>query len=223
MNILKKLPRKIKIIIIALPLLFLYTFICSIGYVTAISSDLCESVFRLHIIANSDSEEDQNLKYKVRDNVIAYMNTLCSNTNSKQEVISIANEHLEDFKKIAIDTIKTNGFNYDAQVEINNVFFPTKTYGDLSLPEGYYDALRIKIGNASGQNWWCVMFPPLCFVDVSTGIVPQESKELIKENLSDEEYGLICTGNNSKDNSDVKFKFKIIEILNHTKLITAKN
>lgn len=223
MNILKKLPRKIKIAIIALPLLFLYTLICSTYYVTAISSDLCESVFRLHIIANSDSVEDQNLKYKVRDNVIAYMNTLCSNTSSKEEVISIANEHLEDFKKIAIDTIKANGFNYEPEVEINNVFFPTKTYGDLSLPEGYYDALRIKIGNASGQNWWCVMFPPLCFVDVSTGIVPEESKELIKENLSDEEYNLICTGNNSESNSDIKFKFKIVELLNHTKLITAKN
>lgn len=223
MNILKKLPRKIKIAIILLPLLFLYTFICSISYVTAISSDLCESVFRLHIIANSDSVEDQNLKYKVRDNVIAYMNTLCSNTNSKEEVISIANEHLDDFKKIAIDTIKANGFNYETEVEINNVFFPTKTYGDLSLPEGYYDALRIKIGNASGQNWWCVMFPPLCFVDVSTGIVPEESKELIKENLSDEEYNLICARSNSENNSDIKFKFKIVEILNHTKLITAKN
>ena len=223
MNILKKLPRKLKIAIIILPLLFLYTLICSTYYVTAISSDLCESVFRLHIIANSDSVEDQNLKYKVRDNVIAYMNTLCSNTTSKEEVISIANEHLEDFRKIAIDTIKTNGFNYNATVEINNVFFPTKTYGDLSLPEGYYDALRIKIGNASGQNWWCVMFPPLCFVDVSTGIVPEESKELLKENLSDEEYDLICTGNNSQENSDVKFKFKIVELLNHTKLITAKN
>lgn len=223
MNILKKLPRKIKIAIIVLPLLFLYTLICSTYYVTAISSDLCESVFRLHIIANSDSVEDQNLKYKVRDNVIAYMNTLCSNSNSKEEIISIANEHLDDFKKIAEDTIKTNGFNYESQVEINNVFFPTKTYGDLSLPEGYYDALRIKIGNASGQNWWCVMFPPLCFVDVSTGIVPEESKELIKENLSDEEYNLICTGNNSGNNSDIKFKFKIVEILNHTKLITAKN
>lgn len=223
MNILKKLPRKIKIAIIALPLLFLYTLICSTYYVTAISSDLCRSVFRLHIIANSDSVEDQNLKYKVRDNIIAYMNTLCSNLNSKEEVISIANEHLDDFKKIAEDTIKANGFDYETQVEINNVFFPTKTYGDLSLPEGYYDALRIKIGNASGRNWWCVMFPPLCFVDVSTGIVPEESKELIKENLSDEEYNLICTGNNSKSNSDIKFKFKIVEILNHTKLITAKN
>lgn len=223
MNLLKKLPRKIKIIIITVPLLFLYTFISSVQYVTAISSDLCESVFRLHIIANSDSKEDQDLKYKVRDNVINYMNSLCSNTNSKEEVISIANEHLEDFKQIALDTIKENGFDYNVSVEINNVFFPTKAYGDISLPEGYYDALRIKIGNASGQNWWCVMFPPLCFVDVSTGIVPEESKELMKENLTDEEYNLICSGNNSEDNSSIEFKFKIVEMLNNTKLITAKN
>ena len=222
MNYLKKLPYKIKLFLFILPLLFIYTLICSISYVNAISTDLQKNVFRLHVIANSDSEDDQNLKLKVRDNVIKYMNTLCSKTTSKEEAIEIANAHLNEFKKIALNTIKENGYNYDVNISIDNVFFPTKTYGDISLPEGYYDALRIKIGKAEGKNWWCVMFPPLCFVDVTSGIVPDDSKELLKENLSQEEYDLICNGNSEDlNNTDITFKFKIVELLNNTKLMLA--
>lgn len=222
MNYLKKLPHKIKLFLFILPLLFIYTLICSISYVNAISTDLQKNVFRLHVIANSDSEDDQNLKLKVRDNVIKYMNTLCSKTTSKEEAIEIANTHLNEFKEIALNTIKENGYNYDVNISIDNVFFPTKTYGDISLPEGYYDALRIKIGKAEGKNWWCVMFPPLCFVDVTSGIVPDDSKELLKENLSQEEYDLICNGNSEDlNNSDITFKFKIVELLNNTKMMLA--
>jgi len=117
-----------------------------------------------------------------------------------------------------MQTIKSNGYNYDVEIEIDNFNFPTKTYGDISLPAGYYDALRVKIGKASGQNWWCVMFPPLCFVDVSTGIVPEESKELLGENLTEEDYLLI-----SENTTEIKFKFKIIEFFQKNNLFTAKN
>ena len=172
--------KKVKYSILILFLLFLYVTICAFSYVEAVSADIASSVFRLHVIANSDSKEDQNLKYIVRDNVLAYMNDICKDAKSKDEAIRIANEHLDEFKQIATNTIKENGFNYDVTVEIGNFSFPTKTYGDISLPSGYYDALKIKIGNADGKNWWCVMFPPLCFVDVSSGIVPDESKETMK-------------------------------------------
>ena len=222
MNYLKKLPYKIKLFLFILPLLFIYTLICSISYVKAMSTDLQKSVFRLHVIANSDSEDDQNLKLKVRDNVLRYMNTLCSKTTSKEEAIEIATIHLNEFKEIALNTIKENGYNYNVNISIDNVFFPTKTYGDISLPEGYYDALRIKIGKAEGKNWWCVMFPPLCFVDVTSGIVPDDSKDLLKENLSQEEYDLICNGNSeNQNNTDITFKFKIVELLNNTKMMLA--
>ena len=222
MNYLKKLPYKIKLFLFILPLLFIYTLICSISYVNAISTDLQKSVFRLHVIANSDSEDDQNLKLKVRDNVLRYMNTLCSKTTSKEEAIEIATIHLNEFKEIALNTIKENGYNYNVDISIDNVFFPTKTYGDISLPEGYYDALRIKIGKAEGKNWWCVMFPPLCFVDITSGIVPDDSKDLLKENLSQEEYDLICNGNSeNQNNTDITFKFKIVELLNNTKMMLA--
>ncbi len=211
--------KKVKYSILILFLLFLYVTVCAFSYVSAVSEDLANSVFRLHVIANSDSKEDQDLKYIVRDNVLAYMNELCSGVNSKEEAIKIAQAHKEEFRQIALDTIKQNGFNYDVSVEIGNFSFPTKTYGDISLPSGYYDALRIKIGEAKGQNWWCVMFPPLCFVDVSSGIVPDESKEVMKKDLSDEEFSLIS----NEDNSEISFKFKLIEFFQNAKIFTAKN
>lgn len=211
--------KKVKYSILILFLLFLYILVSAYSYVGAVSTDIQNSVFRLHVIANSDTKADQDLKYIVRDNVLSYMNEICKSVSSKQEAINIANEHLEDFKKIALDTIHENGFDYDVSIEIGNFSFPTKTYGDISLPCGYYDALRIKIGDASGQNWWCVMFPPLCFVDVSSGIVPDDSKEAIKKDLSDEEFSLISNENNS----EISFKFKLIEFFQNARIVTAKN
>lgn len=207
--------KKVKYSVLLLFLFLVYTFVCAISYVDAVSNDLSSSVLRLHVIANSDSVEDQNLKYIVRDNVLAYMNELCSNVSTKEEAISIASSHLEDFKQVAQDTITSNGLDYSVSVELGNFDFPTKTYGDISLPSGFYDALRIKIGEASGQNWWCVMFPPLCFVDVSSGVVPDSSKEQMKSNLSDEEFSLISS-------DDMDFKFKLVEFFQNLNILTAK-
>ena len=167
---------KLKNVIILIGLLFLYIFISAKSYATAVSNDLSEAVFRLHVIANSDSDEDQSLKLKVRDNLLEYMNTICSNCSTKQEAISIANEHKDDFQKIAEKTIIENGFSYSVKININNFYFPTKNYGDISLPAGFYDALRVEIGDAKGKNWWCVMFPSLCFIDISSGIVDENAK-----------------------------------------------
>ena len=210
---------KIGISITLILLLFLYTTINAISYVEAVSTDISNSVFRLHVIANSDSNEDQSLKYKVRDNLLKYMNNICSDCSSKQEAIDLVTEHKEQFKQVALDTIKKEGYSYNVKINIGNFEFPTKQYGDISLPAGYYDALRVEIGEAKGRNWWCVMFPSLCFIDVSSGIVPEESKEELQNILSDEEYSIIS------DNSDngIKLKFKLIEFFANNGLLTAKN
>ena len=192
----------------------IYVFICAFSYANAVSTNIADSVFRLHVIANSDTEEDQNLKYLVRDALIEYMNSISNKCISRQEAISIAESHQDDFYTIAHQIISDNGYNYDVNINIGNFAFPTKNYGDISLPAGYYDALRVEIGNANGQNWWCVMFPPLCFVDVSSGIVPEDSKETIKNNLPNEEYNLVT----NTQNADVKFKFKLLEFFQNIKL-----
>ena len=198
-------------------LLFLYVMLYSFSYANNVVSDLSNSLFRLHVIANSNCKEDQNLKYLVRDELISYMNTLCSNVSSKEQAIAIANEHLDDFQKIANEVISKNGFNYSAKVQIGNFAFPTKTYGDISLPAGYYDALKVELGKAEGKNWWCVMFPSLCFVDINNGIVPEESKEELQSSLLEEDYNLI-----SSNNSEYKLKFKIVELFENSKIFTAK-
>lgn len=200
-----------KIICLALFIIstFAFLFFSVSSYSKAVSNDLSSSVFRLHIIANSNSKVDQDLKYKVRDALLDYMNSISKGIDSKEEVIRISKNNLDTYKKIAENVISESGFSYPVSVEIGNFSFPTKVYGDISFPSGYYDALRVKIGESSGQNWWCVMFPPLCFVDVTSGIVPDDSRENLQENLSDEDFDII-----SKDNSVSNFKFKIIEFFN---------
>lgn len=208
---------KIGILIILSILLFLYTTICAISYVSAVSTDISDSVFRLHVIANSNSNEDQALKYKVRDNLLNYMNNICKNCTSKEEAINIVSKQQKEFKQVALETIKNEGYSYDVKIEIGNFEFPTKQYGDISLPAGFYDALKVEIGKAEGRNWWCVMFPSLCFVDISSGIVPEESKEELQNVLSDEEYAIIS----DNSSSSIKLKFKLLELFGKSNLIVS--
>lgn len=207
-------------ILLLLSLLAIFVFFSAYSYVTAVSKNISDSVFRLHVIANSDSDEDQALKLKVRDKLLEYMNSLCANTSSKEDAMRIANEHIDDFSKIAKDVISENEYDYEVEISVGECDFPTKNYGDVSLPAGIYDALRVKIGSANGHNWWCVMFPPLCFVDVSSGVVPEDSKELLEDTMSDEEFDLITESDN---NSEMNFKFKLVELFENFKLKLARN
>ena len=207
-----------KRLLILFVLLFIYAFICAFSYASSVSTNIQNSVFRLHVIANSDSEEDQTLKYIIRDNVLEYIKNISKNHHSKEDIIKLATENINEIQKIAENTILENGYNYSVKLNIGNFAFPTKTYGDISFPAGYYDALKIEIGNAKGQNWWCVMFPPLCFVNITNGIVPEESKEVIKENLSSEEYELV-----SENNNEINLKFKIVELFQNIGIKLAQS
>lgn len=208
--------KKLKIgrIFVILILLSLFILISAISYVDAVSNNIADSVFRLHVIANSDSKEDQELKLKVRDELLSYMNIISKDSTSKQEAMQIANEHKEEFTQIAKKVINENGYDYTVNIQVGKADFPTKYYGDITLPAGTYDALKVQIGEAKGQNWWCVMFPPLCFVDVSTGIVPDNSKQELKQSLDDEEYDLIS----KTDDNEISFKFKIVELFQNWRL-----
>ncbi len=210
---------KVKSAIILFLLLLLYIFICAQNYVQAVSTDISKNIFRLHVIANSNSNEDQSLKYKVRDNLLNYMNSICYDVASKEEAIAIVQNHKEEFQTIATNTIREEGFTYNVKINIGNFEFPTKTYGDVSIPAGMYDALRVEIGDAIGKNWWCVMFPSLCFIDISSGIVGEESKSLLEDNLSEESYSIVS----DTSNTIVKFKFKLLEFFGRKNLTTAKN
>ena len=184
-------------------LLFVFVMVNAWSYVSAVSSNISNNVFRLHVIANSDSDEDQSLKYIVRDAVIDYVRSSTSSATCKEELIQMLD--LYKIKDVAYNTVLANGYSYPVSVELGNFEFPTKTYGDISLPSGFYDALRVKIGSASGKNWWCVMFPPLCFVDESVAVVDADGKEMLKENLSKEEYEALFA------NGNVEAKSKVLE------------
>ena len=209
--------KKTKKLLSILILFIIYILFSLFSYSNAVSTEIQNSVFRLHIIANSDSKEDQDLKYKIRDALIEYMDSISKDISSKEEAIEIAKDNENEFYNIAQKVIYDNGFNYNVNIEIGNFSFPTKTYGDISLPSGFYDALKVEIGKANGQNWWCVMFPSLCFVDVSNSIVPEESKEELQSSLQEEEYNLI-----SSNTLEFKVKFKLVELFENAKIIMAK-
>ena len=200
--------QKIKTFFIIFLLFVLFLFVTFVSYASSVSSDLSNNFFRLHIIANSNSTEDQELKLKIRDTVISYMNTLDYNNLSKEQAINITEENLNNLKRLVEETIRDNGFKYSCNLEIGNYYFPTKYYGNISLPSGYYDALKINIGDAKGKNWWCSLYPPLCFTDVSAGVINDAGEGMLKNNLTDDEYLLITKGNEK-----IKLKFKIVEII----------
>lgn len=204
----------LKKILIIFILLLIYLFFYIFSYASNVSNSLENNIFRLHILANSDSLDDQSLKLKVRDNIISYLEKKCDNCKSKSDFINVTNSNLENLKTIAQNTILEHGFNYSVEIEFDNFYFPTKYYGNISLPAGYYDGLKVKIGNAQGQNWWCSLFPPLCFTDVSSGIIDKESEENLKENISEEEFSII-----SSSNGFYKLKFRLIEFLNEKNIL----
>ena len=144
--------KNFKKFVLIILLLFIYISICAFSYVNAVSANIQNSVFRLHVIANSNLDEDQSLKYLVRDRILEYINSISNNSNTKEDIIKIANDNLEEIKKIAENVVLENGYSYPIKVSIGNFAFPTKTYGDISFPAGFYDALKVEIGKAEGRN-----------------------------------------------------------------------
>ncbi len=125
-------------------------------------SELKENILRLHIIANSDSDADQELKLKVRDALLKQSVDEFAAANNIEDAIIAANASLEDFQKTAQAVISENGYDYDVRVTVEKTYFTTREYENFTLPAGEYEALCVKIGKAQGRNWWCVMYPAVC-------------------------------------------------------------
>ena len=170
-----------------------------------IQHSLAKKVLRLHILANSNSTFDQTLKLKVRDKVVEFLTPQLKNCTNLDETKQIISKNIANIKNIASQVVLENA-NYPISVSLNTSNFPTKHYQNVSFPAGEYEALKIIIGEGKGNNWWCVMFPPLCFTNSSAGTFNEESDQTLKENLTDEEYKLI-----NSNNPDVKIKFRLLE------------
>lgn len=152
---------------------------------------LAEEVLRFHVLANSDSEEDQQLKMKVKEAVIAYMKRELPNAESVEETKDWTGSHEKELEEVAGRVISEEGYTYPVKAELTESYFPQKTYGDVTFPAGEYEALRIEIGKAKGHNWWCVLYPNLCFVDATNAVVPKKSKQKLKSVLDEEEYEMV--------------------------------
>lgn len=159
---------------------------------------LAEEVFRFHVLANSNSDADQELKRKVRDGILSYMKEQLPEEADKEETKSWAEEHLKELEMTARKIVVEEGYFYDVKAKVETVSFPKKTYGDITFPAGDYEALRILIGEAAGNNWWCVLYPNLCFIDSVHAVVPEEEKEELEQVLTEEEYQLITVGTRFK-------------------------
>ena len=188
-----------------------FVIIEEVNKIEACTYDYKDKLIRFHVIANSDSDKDQKLKLKVRDEVISYLQPKLENSNSIEESEKIIKNEYKTLENISKKVISKNGYNYTVKVGLEYSNFPAKQYSSVVLPAGKYKALRIIIGEGKGKNWWCVMFPPLCFIDDQNGIIDEKTDKKLKEVLTEEEYDLIMA-KNKNEVKNLEFKFKITEV-----------
>lgn len=158
--------------------------------------ELSEDVMRVHILANSDSAADQSLKLSVRDRVLEHCSAYFDDCEDKNEAMAVTEDHLDEIEKVAEKEIRDQGFDYSVKAEVGQAYFNTRYYDEFTMPAGWYDSLRLTIGEGGGKNWWCVMYPALC--------VGAATEDKMKEDLSDGEYRVVTS-------DKVDFRFKIVE------------
>lgn len=187
--------------------------LCSIMamvYSDSVQADLADNLVRLHIIANSDSDADQAVKLAVRDRIIEEEKQNFAAASEKEDCREKIKNNLSHFEEIANEVLKEKGFSYKAHAEYGVFDFPMKRYEGMVLPAGGYEGMRLVLGSGSGQNWWCVMFPPLCFTEGSTGGLDAEGEQQLKDSLEGESYDVI-TG------QEIVVKFKVVEVVQELK------
>ncbi|MBQ8164246.1 MAG: stage II sporulation protein R [Clostridia bacterium] len=216
----------IKIAVVSL--LICLTVLTTAGavYSENVFNSISENVVRLHVIANSDSKEDQTLKLKVRDAIVEYTRTSIDCYSSSCEVLKALSENCQEIKAVAEKCLRDEGSSYSANVYVGEYDFPSKNYGNYCFPAGKYQALRVVIGEGDGKNWWCVLFPPLCYISENAVSVSSDAEESLRKNLSEEAFSTIDgekddtrpsvdnVGDSSGIDGDVQvtYKFKIVDL-----------
>ena len=172
-------------------------------------NEIYESVVRLHVLANSDSEADQELKLKVRDAILKEGENIFLDCESKEDAVKRIEENKEQLINIAEETVKREGYSYPVRIEIGEEEYPTKSYESTCFPSGSYTSLRVIIGEGEGQNWWCVLYPPMC---LSAASKSNAEDAFISVGLNKEQYGIIT----ETDSVTYKARFKILEVIDET-------
>lgn len=187
-------------------ILWVLTYIVQLHTADAkkLQEGVADKIIRFHVIANSDSKEDQHLKYQVKDALVKALSPYFRDVNNIHDARLILEEKLPLIEDVASRVVKNNGYTYPVSASYTSCYFPMKVYGEYTFPPGIYEALQVRIGNAQGKNWWCVMFPPLCFVDETYSIVEENSEKKLKYLLTNDELDLI-----KNQKVPVKIKFKL--------------
>ncbi len=209
----------------------------------ALAARIAPRILRFHVLANSDSPEDQALKFEVRDLLLSEIAALSEDRNMRQEIPADGSESGSEDTSARQDRLSrgelcalilknraaleshaealaaSRGFSYPVAIRLERCEFPERTYGDLTFPAGTYDAVRVLIGRGDGKNYWCVLYPSLCYLDCTHAVVPGESKELLRDILPEDDfYALLSARRNGADASDahlprIEIRFKFLEIL----------
>ena len=174
-------------------------------YSQKVMADISSNVIRLHVVANSDEKYDQDLKLRVRDGIIDYLEPILKDEEDVEQSKKTINSNLKKIEEEAQKIVKKYGYTYNVTVNSGNFDFPTKEYENVKFPRGKYYALKIVIGKGEGKNWWCVLYPQLCFDRSQKGTLSEESDTKLKNVLSYDEYSIITS------KSDFNLKFKILE------------
>ena len=169
--------------------------------------DIYDTVVRLHVLANSDTEEDQALKLKVRDGVLEAAAPLVEGCTTQAEAVEALTAHLPELEAAALAVMESEGYSYPVTVLLGEEDYPTRTYESCAFPAGTYVSLRVLIGEGEGQNWWCCLFPPLC---LSAATAKQDNEDaFIQVGLTKDQYGIITETGKTK----YKVRFKLLEVL----------
>lgn len=184
--------------------MFLYVWTMVLGN-DLLQPSIASKILRFHVLANSDSTQDQTVKEKVRDAVGIYLQPLLEGVDNLEETKQIIEENRKQIIAVAKHTLHENGFDYEVSAQIENVDFPEKTYGAYTFPRGEYEALQIVIGEGEGQNWWCVLYPNMCFRGSVFEVIEEEAEEALREVLNPWEYADVF------DSGKVQIRFKFLE------------
>ena len=171
----------------------------------ALAGRLAPSLLRFHILANSDSKEDQQVKLEVRSLVLDYVKKHLPKDAGKADTIRCLTDNQAEIEALADHYLKKRGFDYSASLELTNCYFPSRTYDGLTFPSGYYDAARILLGKGEGHNWWCVLYPRFCFVDAACKAVPEESRIQLKAGINEDDYLALKQDNRP----EITFRFRL--------------
>lgn len=179
----------------------------------ALAARIAPDILRFHVLANSDSSEDQNLKLKVRTMLLNTIYEDLGEHASLEKTKDFVRSHQYILEKKAERFMKQFGYNYCANLELTTCYFPTKTYGDMVFPCGTYEAVRVIIGKGKGHNWWCVLYPPLCFVDSSYAVVPDSSKQILKQSIDAADYQKL-----KMKKPNIHIRIKLLDLMTEKKI-----